>query len=149
MDAAESLQIKGISGNKCNAPTTVGNNGQQSENLEMEVPEKYLETPEFKPLEDQAQYDLDISEPNGTKQVQIIEEHPDIDQLNETLSKMMRYEDGGYLCLQCGKRTPGKSFMRNHIEGKHIEGISHPCNQCGKTFRSRNSLRSHISQHHK
>ena len=71
------------------------------------------------------------------------------DQLNETINSMMQKVEGTWSCIKCGKSDKDKSNMRNHIEGKHIEGVSHPCNQCGKQFRSRNSLTNHISVNHK
>ena len=38
-----------------------------------------------------------------------------------------------------------ESKMKDHIEGKRIDGVSHSCDQCGKLFRSRHSLKNHKS----
>ena len=65
---------------------------------------------------------------------------------------LVRDEDGSWRCLLCGKSVNGRSSrqqLRNHVEGRHLEGISIPCNLCGKTFRSRNSLKNHLSIYHK
>ena len=43
------------------------------------------------------------------------------------------------ICKVCGKEGKGKD-IRDHIEAKHLEGLSIPCNLCEKTFRSRQSL---------
>ena len=69
--------------------------------------------------------------------------------LDETINSMMQSIGGMWSCIKCGKSDKKKGDMRKHIEGKHIEGVSHPCNQCGKQFRSRNSLKNHISVNHK
>ena len=80
--------------------------------------------------------------------------------LDDTINSMIRRQkavgkrqkatDGkaNYICLECGKETRRKCDMRHHIEGKHIEGVSHPCNKCQKYFRSRNSLSNHKSIRH-
>ena len=69
-------------------------------------------------------------------------------ELDETANSMIeRVETGGFSCKMCGKLEPkSKRDLRNHIEAKHIDGISIPCSQCGKYFRSRNSLTTHVSQ---
>ena len=65
--------------------------------------------------------------------------------LDETINSMMESlgEPGKYLCKVCGKNINHKGNMINHIEGNHIEGVSHPCSICGKNFRSRECLRVH------
>ena len=47
-----------------------------------------------------------------------------------------------YVCKLCGKEGHNIN-IRDHIEVKHLEGVSLPCNNCEKTFRSRCSLRKH------
>ena len=47
-----------------------------------------------------------------------------------------------YICNVCGKEGAGIA-IRDHIEAKHLEGVSLPCNHCEKTFRSRMVLRRH------
>ena len=73
------------------------------------------------------------------------------DDLNKTISSLMEsLGQGRYACRVCGKIEPRKrGNMIYHIEGKHIEGVSHPCGQCGKSFRSRKSLTKHISVYHR
>ena len=71
------------------------------------------------------------------------------DELNAKISSMMTKVDRKWTCTVCGKiEKQGKANMVKHIEGKHIEGASHPCYWCGNVFRSRNSLCSHMSQKH-
>ena len=70
-------------------------------------------------------------------------------ELDETINSMMSsLGQGQYSCNVCGKIEPKKKFnMKNHIEGKHIEGVSHPCSHCANTFRSRGALWFHIFRH--
>ena len=71
-------------------------------------------------------------------------------ELEDQICSMIDTVNGKYSCSTCGNfETSKKQNIRNHIEAKHIEGVSHPCNQCGKSFRSRNSLSKHISVYHK
>ena len=41
-----------------------------------------------------------------------------------------------YICKVCGKKDTF-IHIRDHIEGKHVEGLSLPCDFCDKTFSSR------------
>ena len=52
-----------------------------------------------------------------------------------------------YVCQVCGKEGQWVS-IRDHIEAKHLEGISIPCNICNQTFRTRTALRQHKSKNH-
>ena len=52
------------------------------------------------------------------------------------------------VCKVCGKEGQWVA-IRDHIEAKHLEGVSLPCDQCDKICRSRVSLRQHINVHHK
>jgi hypothetical protein len=71
-------------------------------------------------------------------------------ELDTTLDSMMeKNSDRIWSCNICGKTNTDKAQLRRHIEGKHIDGVSHPCNQCGKSFRSRESLRIHIINLHR
>ena len=39
-----------------------------------------------------------------------------------------------YACKVCGKED-SKSYMKSHIESRHLEGVSIPCKFCEMTFR--------------
>ena len=52
-----------------------------------------------------------------------------------------------YVCQVCGKESVG-SYIREHIEASHLEGISIPCNICDHTVRTRRALRLHKSKNH-
>ena len=46
------------------------------------------------------------------------------------------------ICKVCGKEG-APTAIRDHIEAKHLDGVSLPCNTCEKTFRSRTTKRLH------
>ena len=52
-----------------------------------------------------------------------------------------------YRCEGCGKEAQIGN-LKNHIEAKHLEGITIPCNFCEKTFRVRNTLKQHMAKDH-
>ena len=49
----------------------------------------------------------------------------------------------------CGVEMITKQHMKNHVEGKHINWVSHPCILCGKAFETRQSLSMHNLNNHK
>lgn len=71
------------------------------------------------------------------------------EQLDDRIRSMMTHSEGQWSCTVCGKADKKNTNIINHIEAKHIDGVSHPCNQCGKLFRSRHSLVQHIFNIHK
>jgi hypothetical protein len=70
------------------------------------------------------------------------------EELDTKIDSMMTFADSKLVCAVCGLKTKEKFNMVNHIEGQHIEGVSHPCAGCNNYFRSRGALRHHTSQHH-
>ena len=52
------------------------------------------------------------------------------------------------VCKVCGKEGL-RTTIRNHIEAKHINGVSHTCDVCGKSAKTKNSLASHKSIYHR
>ena len=78
-----------------------------------------------------------------------------LQELDEKCISMMEKTSGKnargqiiYRCKVCGKEEINGG-MKNHIENKHLEGVSIPCNFCEKTFRSKNSLSKHTYVNHK
>ena len=52
-----------------------------------------------------------------------------------------------YICKVCGKKNR-RTYLKNHIESNHLEGISFPCNICEKTSKTRSALKFHKSHFH-
>ena len=75
--------------------------------------------------------------------------------LNEKVKSMMKRSPKQItegrkreICRVCGKE--GLSHhIRDHIEAKHLEGLSIPCDYCEKTFGARVNLSQHISRVHR
>ena len=80
----------------------------------------------------------------------------DLDHIKEMVESMMEKSENliatgrqkAHKCNVCGKEGLG-SHIKDHIEAKHIEGISIPCNICGRIVRSTNALRQHKKINHK
>ena len=73
----------------------------------------------------------------------------DRNNLNEQINQLLeRIDDGRFQCSLCEKVFKTKQQCQNHIEARHIEGISIPCHLCGKAFRSRNRLATHKTKEH-
>ncbi len=66
------------------------------------------------------------------------------------IETLCQYENSIWKCLSCGYTTRSKSYIKEHVEQKHIDdGESYICKFCAKPIRSINSLRLHISYNHK
>ena len=61
---------------------------------------------------------------------------------------IIKYENRrGFSCKVCD-RNGDSGTIKDHIEAKHLEGISLPCNLCNITSKSRSSLKMHKRRHH-
>ena len=77
------------------------------------------------------------------------------DELEERVRSMMEKSQnktaGGkhlaYNCTVCGKEGRG-TYIKDHIETNHLEGVKIPCNLCGNTFRSRKRVLDHKARQH-
>jgi len=85
--------------------------------------------------------------PEETSNMKFFSNHENLDEMVESMMESLG--SSRYCCKVCGKeekRTRGN--MKNHIEGKHIEGVSHPCPLCGKLLKTRVCLAMHINRVH-
>ena len=53
-----------------------------------------------------------------------------------------------WACKVCGKEGL-RTTIRNHVEAKHITGVSHTCRICGKVVKTKNTLAWHMSRIHR
>ena len=65
--------------------------------------------------------------------------------VGETMVKGGRQKNN--VCNVCGKEGVN-SQIKQHIEAKHVEGVSIPCNMCEKIFRTRTSHKWHNANKH-
>ena len=149
---AEDIKLRGL--NKCDGEAT------NRQNIQTQVKKfKQRYNPDQLPLTN-VEPPISYSYPKVEENSLVLTDSPvksqkDNEELDLTINSMLKIvEDGKYSCNVCGKidqnirASNSKQNMKNHIEAKHIVGISLPCSQCGKSFRSRSSLACHTSKYH-
>ena len=70
-------------------------------------------------------------------------------QIDEKIKPLIiKYENRrGFSCKVCD-RNGDSGTIKDHIEAKHLEGISIPCNLCKIMLKSRSSLKMHKRRNH-
>ena len=73
-----------------------------------------------------------------------------VDDYQEMLKGMM-FKDASAVwhCTNCEYTSLKTSGIKNHIEAKHIDGLSYSCQYCDSVCRTKNALEQHISRKHK
>ena len=147
---AEELELKGLEGPDNKETKEAEPYGEQAQkNYPFLVPKKELHNKVF---------GLDskfLETTNECKAVRVTNISPPRTntahlELKDKIDSMIETKNGKYSCSICDNfETSKKLNIRNHIEAKHIEGVSHHCNQCGRSFKCKNSLLKHISVQHK
>ena len=66
----------------------------------------------------------------------------------DVTSKNGQYYGKLWLCKVCGKEGL-RTTIRNHVEAKHITGVTHTCKICGKVVKTKNTLAWHMSRIHR
>ena len=150
---AEELQLKGLTGN---ATTNEDHTNQSTYSKPEQLTRKKIQNNKTDPENDtvsseithneETKYELDNV---GTIAVPGERITTTTYTLDGVINSMMNFTDGHWFCTECGKKDKKNTNMVSHIEGNHIDGVSHPCNQCGRLFRSKNSLQKHTSIKHK
>ena len=78
-----------------------------------------------------------------------------LEDLDDQIESMMMITDKvdqrGYTLVTCSicYKELTKSHMKDHIESKHLEGLSYSCDTCGKTSKTRVALRMHKRSQHR
>ena len=63
---------------------------------------------------------------------------------------MFRTDDKVWHCVECDKRSVGKTDITRHIEATHLDNHpGFPCHLCGEIVKTRNALRQHKATRHK
>jgi hypothetical protein len=141
---AEELQLKGLEGEK--GFQDEFNTESKNFLIKSFVPSKNPKVQHDVSLNDQVVTFIPPAE-NEMSVVAKIEHESMI--LDEQILSIMEKTDVGWKCKMCGKTDKHKGHVKEHIESKHTEGVSHYCNYCGKVLKDRHSLRSHIGSNHR
>ena len=146
---AEELQLKGLVGkieDKVEAPQVV----PDEKNLPSSTPQVII-NPEAKIPQNSVKAKIPKAEKESSAVTNTRSFSGEFTELEETVRSMMEKSQDtlphrpgikAYICNICGKQGQCNA-IKDHIESKHLEGISVPCNHCDKTFRSKNCLRVH------
>ena len=159
LSLADELQLKGLTLNETEKPFEDKENIQNTyENLIEKENVKYialsksessvkLETTksEIEQFEENDYYKT-ISADDSFKTSLVAVDNTD--DLEQKISSMLTKVNGQWTCTLCQKAVRDKTNMTQHIEAKHIEGVSHSCNMCGKVGRSAYGLGKHRSRYH-
>jgi len=93
-----------------------------------------------------------MHESNQTSDQSLENKVTDLQSLMEVVKPMigigqtMGRKQRNNMCRDCGKEG-AYTEISNHIETKHIKGISLPCDFCGKSYKTRNILGRHMKKH--
>merc|ERR1712129_335672 len=158
---AEELQLKGLMGPAAekeaeeiyNKPTMKKKTPKQKEQRNFSTTE--VQIPDLS-------CSVDKVEPSPLQEVTVaVTDYTvaaDLQDLDDQIKSMMEVSEnivGGNqgnqrmrICKVCGKEGRMQCIIQ-HIECKHITGVSHTCNICGTTNRSRHALRMHKQTKHK
>jgi len=154
---AEELQLKGLRGNQTEKEAEVI--------LQPKNQKFHPKSPKYRPTTEQYPVNKEIFKENGLvqaaneKAIALTDEatnNTDMESLDQQVKSMMTFSENAdpYLkgrkariCKVCGKEGSMKDIM-DHIEAKHIAGISIPCGLCGQCFRTRSAQRMHRSKKH-
>merc|ERR1712129_239838 len=137
-----------------------GNSFQSSDNLgEADNLEECFSKPSEDPAPEQEEPKTDLPETDNTSQNIKVEPKrkrimlavpAHLQGLDQQVRSLMtksqnKTKDGrkfANMCTVCGKEGY-TTEIKDHIERKHLEGVSIPCDFCGKTFRSRWGMNQH------
>ena len=157
---AEELKLRGLMGQSENVEketeSIFSNTAPSSNPAPRQIPN--LKRDKSNMHAEQRQFDLKINananaEMNNERRIAIPNfVSGDLKELDEKVKSMMEKSQNlapsgpagskAKICKVCGKEGAGIA-IRDHIEAKHLDGVSLPCNHCEKTFRSRIVLRRH------
>ena len=151
---AEELRLKGLSeGSEGEKEADIKNSQTKKVPEKREVDQRKLAPPsniDFEQPSSQHQELFDTTVALAKDKVCV-----ELEDLDEQIRSMITKSDlttgtgQGKLatCNICGKKGPYFN-MPNHVEAKHITGVSHACDVCGKLSRSSNALNMHKLNFH-
>ena len=156
---AEELQLKGLRGNQ----TQIHEEVFQEQAATQRLPQR---SPDSRSLSKKNAFKKNVSPENrlgvhgeNDKALAQIDETTNttgVESLDRQVKSMMTFSESAgpkgqgkaRICKVCGKEGGMRNIM-NHIEAKHIDGISIPCDFCEKLCTSRNALSYHKHLQHR
>ena len=154
---AGELQLKGLRGNQTETEAEVSPK-QTKQKSEAKSP-KYRTIAEQFTIHKYVFNENELVQEESEKALALADEatnNSDLEILDQQVKSMMMFSENAAphqngrarICKVCGKEG-SRTIIRNHIEARHIVGISIPCGLCGQGFRSRNALEVHKSRNHR
>ena len=149
LSIAEEFQLKGLRGqDKEKKPDEIGNQPSKSRNRQLKSKYEVIPANNTK-LAFNDEVPISKFDDQG---IMMPTDYgvTDLGELDEKVKSMMEKghntlpnrSEKASVCKVCGKEGQWVA-IRDHIEAKHLEGISLPCNNCGRIFKSRLQLRRH------
>merc|ERR1712204_112530 len=149
---AEELKIKGLWREEEEEPIeTRTNQNIHRERSEETNSETKTETKIDINIEEETLQEVKVNLPEYESDVKI--EANDRDNLKEQIKSMigqgqtMGVKQRNNMCKVCGKESSWSNIM-NHIESKHMAGLTFPCTMCEKVCRTRKVLSNHTRLAH-
>ena len=154
LDFADELKLKGLNGPDRSKDSSTGAQSSQSskEGIVQDLgSSNFLSEPFVRSVEVQKilpmlpkSFEGTVALNNSDSLQQLDEQINAMSETSEKHSTKRRGKKDGKLrvCKVCGKEGP-RTTIRNHIEAKHIIGVSHNCDLCGKISKTKNALGSH------
>ena len=159
LNFAHDLQIKGINlptvkENKEDVYSPLSNSSSQlldshSMSSNLLQSSDLLSCPSYEEINKMSQpADKQSSSSIGSHEYQVIAD-PEMAAVTPLSDTMMHFENGVWVCHQCGKCDKNKYNLRDHTEThRTISSPTFPCSYCGKSYRTKNSLRVHKYKMH-
>ena len=149
---AEELQLKGLRGNQTDREAEVSSIPTK---LESPKPQNYRSSTKQFPEKEIVLNESGIVQGASEKTIALKDQatnNSDIESLNKQVKSMMVVSENATphqrgrarICKVCGKEGSMRDIM-DHIEAKHIAGISIPCDICERVFK-KFVKRPHISE---
>ena len=146
---ADGLKLKGLVGSRNDIKKEPSPSSSPGFNSELNRVQQANKSLRFQPEQMSKSESTIVTKYNSDDYLQQLDEK--VKSLIEKSAKRMsvgKSQTRVCVCKICGKEGQWVA-IRDHIETKHLEGVSLVCDQCGKTSKSRHGLRLHKNLIHK
>ena len=146
---ADDLKLKGLVGSRNDIKKEPSPSSSPGFNSELNRVQQANKSLRFQPEQMSKSESTVVTKDNSDDYLQQLDEK--VKSLIEKSAKRMsvgKSQTRVCVCKICGKEGQWVA-IRDHIEAKHLEGVSLVCDQCGKTSKSMHGLRLHKNLIHK